>query len=467
MQITISKQAKRSFSLVLIASLFLLAASCRPTAPTGSNGGTTTTDKKPVLTKDPITLEYWRLFDDSTIFDSYIKSYQSQHPNINIEVKTIALSGTYDVYSYQSDIIKLIADGGGPDMFMLNNTWLPYQKSEIAPVSTGQESLQTFKDTYPTVVQNDFVDNNRVYAVPYSVDDLVLYYNTDLFSANKIKQPPATLAALADLVPVLTKRDAKGNITQSAINLGGTTGIPRAADILSALMMQYGAEMTSTDHSTAVFNLPTPGVQPPYFGGQQALSYYSQFADPSSRYYTYTDAKDASGNRLFPSDAQAFGEGKAAMFIGYSYQIQSLKKFYPKLHFDTAPLPQLKPQDPVNVANYWGETVSKTSQHPNEAWDFILFMANKSNQNSFFHDAGYIPARSDLITNYKDRQYYGAVAKQVAYSKSWYRQNTPKVETIFDQMIVNVATKSLSAKDAIDVAVRDINALDGPPLNSQ
>jgi len=441
--------------LLLIAGLTLTAARCQLGKST-STGGESTNIK---LTKEPITLEYWRLWDDSSIFDQYIKDYQSEHPNITIEVKKIEIKPGYDVYSYQRDIIKLIADGAGPDMFMLHDSWLPYQINQIAPMPAGLMSLQEYKDTFPDVVQQDFVDNSKIYGIPYGIDNLMLFYNTDVFAEKKIKQPPRTLQELVDLVPKLTEKDSRGRIVRSAISLGGAEGVPRASDILAALMMQYGAEMTSADRQTTTFNLPAPGSNPPFFSGQEALAYYTQFANPVSPLYTFTDAKDAAGNRLFPSDVQAFMEGKTAMMINYAYQVKNIQQFAPKLHFETALLPQRQLQNPVTMTNYWGETVSKNSQHPNEAWDFIKFMASKSNQNRLLRDAGYVSARKDLRDNLSGRRYYGTVATQISYSKSWYRKNTPDIEAIFARMINSVVNDRVSPAIAVETAARDINAL--------
>jgi len=448
------KKLVRSISLLTIAALALTALSC------GSKStNITNPDEKVVLTKEPITLEYWRLWDDSSVFDPYIIEYQQEHPNINIEVKKTELTATYTTYDYQRDVIKAIADGAGPDMFMINNTWLPYHVNQIAPVNSTQITLRDFKTTFPTVVQNDLIYNDRIYGIPYSIDNLVLYYNTDIFDEKGIRQPPKTWQELANLVPKLTEKDSRGRLLRSAISLGGTDGMPRAADILAALMMQYGAEMTSADHTTATFNLPVPGSNPPRFGAQDALSYYTQFADPSSPLYTYTDNKDAKGNRVFPSDLQAFMEGKTAMFIGYSYNIKSIRKFAPKVRFETATLPQQQLQNPVTIAGYWAETVSKNSQHPNEAWDFIKFMVSRGNQTSFTQQTGTVSARKELQDTQAGRYYYGTVVEQIPYAKSWYRKNTLDVEDIFTRMITNVLINKVSSAIAIETAVRDINTL--------
>ena len=123
-------------------------------------------------------------------------------------------------------------------------------------------------------------------------------------------------------------------------------------------------------------------------------------------------------------------------------------------------MPQLRLQDPVVLANYFGETVSKTSQHPNEAWDFLRFMTSRQNQSAIAREIEAVSAHSGLVESSTSRRYYGAVAKQVPYSKSWYRNNTPQIEEIFSDMINNVIKNNLPPQTAIDTAIRDINALD-------
>lgn len=443
--------------LLLSVSIVLTAASCSRGGQDNSGDSTDT----PKLTDEPITLEYWRLFEESSSLDQFIENYQDEHPNINIEVKNIDFKPGETVYDYQQDLIKLIADGAGPDMFMIHNSWLPYHINQISPMPRGFMEVKEFKDQFPEVVINDFTKDDRIYGVPYSIDNLMLYYNTDIFGTERL-QPPKTLQELVDIIPKLTKKDGAGRILRSAIALGAdTASIPRAADILTTFMMQYGAEMTSADNKTATFNLPAPNSNPPYFAGQEALKFYAQFATPSATdTYTYTDGTNNLGERLLPVDLQAFMEGKTAMFIGNSYHVENIRRFASsRFHFDTAPLPQLRLQDPVVLASYWGETVSKNSKHPNEAWDFIKYMSKKQNLGYYSRETETVPSNKDLLENNSGRRYYGPIAKQASYSQSWYRQNTPEIENIFSKMINDVVKNGVSADIAVDTAVRDINAL--------
>lgn len=445
------EKISKYLAIILSIALTVGLSACGKKTSTGSS--------KVSISKENITLKYLRVYDESDTFDAIIKAYQENHPNIEIVVTKANLQSDETIYDYQQDLIKQIADGAGPDMFMINNNWLPYQKNQIFPMPSGLMTTETYADLFPSIAVNDFIDSDKIYAIPYYLDNLVLYWNTNIIEANKIRKIPKTWQELVNLVPQLTKIGPSGDIQQSALPLGaGTDSIPRAAEILATLMMQYGAEMTSPDRTKATFNLPDPN-NASYFSAAEALSFYTSFANPSKANYTYTDQKSSNGNRSFPMDIQAFMEGKSAMFIGYSYHVAYIRKLAPSLRFETSVLPQLRLENPVVIANYWGETVSKNSQHPNEAWDFIRFVArNGGILSSYTNATKRVPSLKTLLANY-DRQYYGAVARQVNYSQSWYRNNTLKVEDIFSQMINNVLHNNLLPLTAIDVAARDVNAL--------
>jgi len=437
-------------TFALVAAVVLGAAGCSKQQPGGG---------QVPKTKEQIVLQYDRLWDESTALDEIIRAYQEDNPNIHIVVRKVNLKPGETIYDYQRDLIKQIADGAGPDMFMIHNDWLPYNKNHISPMPAALMTAEQYASKFPKVAVDDFVDGNRIYAVPYYIDNLMLFYNTNLFDEARIQRPPKTWQDVVDLVPKLTEYTGKDGIKKSAIALGVADGIPRFAEIIAALMMQYGAEMTTADHTKATFDLPAPNSEPPYFSGREALSFYTSFATPQSATYTYTDAKNADGSRKFPADIQAFMEGKAAMFIGYSYQVENIRKFAPGLSFETAPLPQLRADEPITVANYWGETVSKNSKYPNEAWDFLNFALRSQSVSMYNRATQRVPALKDMQEFYIDRQYYGPVAQQANFSWSWYRHNSADVETIFTQMVNNILHNGVSVATAIDTAIRDINQL--------
>lgn len=449
------KNLQKYIFLSLVVVIILGAASCRDK----NKGGYV-----PIITTEDIVLQYDRLFDDKNVLDELIKNYQDDYPNITILVRKVNLQPNETIYDYQQDLIKQIADGNGPDIFMIHNDWLPYHLNHISPMPDGLKTIKEFSDEFPQVVIDDFVDGNKIYAVPYYIDNLVLFYNTTIFDDARIRKSPRTWQEVSDLVPQLTEYGSGDTIKQSALPLGVADGIPRFADILATLMMQYGIEMTTADHTKATFDLAAPN-NPSYFGGKEALDFYTSFANPNKSTYTYTDAYtgavDAQGNkiRVFPSDIQAFMEGKAAMFIGYGHNINYIRKFAPGLRFDTTLLPQLRLEDPKVIAHYWGEAVSKNSKYPNEAWNFINYVSKGANASRYARAAHRVPAIKAKHDDYSSRQYYGPVAQQVGFSKSWYRKNTSEIEEIFTQMVNNVLHNGILPTTAINTAARDVNTL--------
>ena len=229
-----AKKIQSYLTLALAISLLFSAASCRPKV---ISNNTTTDSGKVVFPKEDITLTYYRLFDEDNALDEIIKAYQQQHKNITISVRKIAMPEGKTIYDYQQDdIITAFANGEGPDMFMIHNDWLPYQINQISPMPSSVMTVADYNQTFPKIVTSDFVANNRIYAMPYYIDNLMLFYNTDMFAAAKIpreKTPPKTWSDVAEIVPKLTKYNSDHTIAQSAITLGlADEWIPRFADTL-------------------------------------------------------------------------------------------------------------------------------------------------------------------------------------------------------------------------------------------
>jgi ABC-type glycerol-3-phosphate transport system substrate-binding protein len=446
----LSNKALRLSALGIACLFMLTACGLNPLGNRNANQGVT-------IPSTPITLEVWRLWDSSDILDQNIASYQEKHPNVNVVVQKVEIGPNETIYDYQSRIIKLLADNKGADIFEIHNDWLSYQINQIEPMPQSLMTLDQYNDIYPKVVVDDFTKDGKIYAVPMYMDNLMLFYNPDLLSEAKVKVPK-TWQDLVNIVPRLTKTQ-NGQITQSAIALGvGPAQIPRFAEILATLMAQNGAQMTDANRAQATFDLPLSN-DPTITPGAEALEFYSSFANPATSNYTYTDRKNRDGSLSLPSDVQAFIEGKSAMMVGYAYQINNIKQFNPRFYFETAPLPQVNLESPKVIANYWGLSVAKNSQYPQVAWDFINFLQSERQQSTYTRNAKRVSARKDLRDNYAGDQLYGTVATQMDYTFSWYRQNTPKVEEIFANMVDSVIHANIDAKTAVRTAVQTINAL--------
>ena len=389
-------------------------------------------------------LTMWGVFDDAGVFD---QAFTATGARTGISINYVKM----DPAVYESSLINGLAAGRGPDIFMFHSAWLPKHYDKVVPMPPSFFDIQTLQQLFPVVVQQDFAPDGTVFALPLSIDTLALFYNKDIFEQTVTAKPPATWSEFLEDVKKMRKINADGKIERAGAALGGSTkSVNRASDILSLLMMQAGTKMA--DQNGAAFSQQgSKGGAP----GFQSLEFYTQFANPSSQYYTWNDD--------FSDSINAFSQGKAAMMINYAFQIPFVQEKNPFLNFAVAQTPQpTNPEKDVNYANYWGLAVSKDSRNPIGAWNFIVNLTtNKEIAKLYIEEAGKPPALIDLIPEYKNHPKLGVFTRQILTARSWPQPDSEKVETIFSEMIESVLNGSLSSQTAISQAEGQVTALIG------
>lgn len=395
----------------------------------------------------PATLEFWSVFDDSDVFDALILQYKKVAPNITINYSK------KNIVSYEQDLVNALATGRGPDIFSIHNTWLPKHKNKLAPVPEAIISAKRFGELFVDVASQDFIDSGKVYALPLTVDTLALFYNKDLFNSAGIATAPRTWTEFNSAVERLTRRDSKNNILQSGASLGTAKNINRSTDILMALMLQSGAKMVNDSRSLAVFDQAIVSAQGTDFNpGRQALIFYTNFASPGLKVYTWNQ------NQNYSIDA--FIEGKTAMTLNYNYQLPVIKARAAHLEMGVAPLPQISnTSKKVTFANYWAPTVGLGSKNQIEAWKFLAWLASPEISRQYLELTKKPAARRDLIEEQKKDADLGVFAEQALYAKSWWEKDNLAIEGIFADMIEAVNTGKVSAVNALSQAVARINLL--------
>jgi multiple sugar transport system substrate-binding protein len=428
----------------------------------------------------PIKLTVWSLFDDSDVFGKTIEAYIKANPNVT-EINYRKLSPD----TYQKELLAAMASGQGPDIFLIQNTWLPSFADKIVPATADFMTEQRYRSIFPDVAAADFVNQGKVYAVPLSIDSLGLYYNKDLFNQAGITSPPSNWNDFVSIANRLTRTDMSGNIVQSGAAMGTIDNINRPTDILNLLMLQNKTIMLNDSMTQATFDQSTGtasngnGVYP----GVEALNFYTQFARSGSSY---------TWNPNMHYSIDAFSEGTLGMMINYSWQIATIRSKSPKLNFAVAPVPQLSPASPVNFPNYWAFAVAKNKvstavvsgsaapiQIPNdtrvaEAWNFLKFLTDKptvaAGQNpatvfdpaaDYLQATGKPAARKDLIEKQKSDVDLGVFAQGNLVDKDWKEVDANAIENIFANMVRQVNSGGASSTDAIKSAATQVTNLMG------
>lgn len=423
---------------------------------------------KSTAEKYKVDLEIWGVMDDSDAYSEIFKKYSELNPNVG-EI-------TYKkqrIETYEKDLIDALASGKGPDIFLINNTWLPTFSNKIVAAPKEILTEQKFRKDFVDVCANDFISNGDIFAVPLSVNSLALYYNKDLFNAAGITAPPKTWDEFLDSTEKITRIDSVGEINPSGAAMGTAYNINRSTDVLGLLMLQNGVEMRDGNDRVSFGNDPN---------AIKALDFYTQFAK--------VGAPNFSWNPRLHYSIDAFSEGTVAMMFNYSWQMDIIRSKSPKLNFAITDIPQSDPSNPVGYANYWGYAVvsnkiievnpkSKLAPVTNElrvaeAWKFLTYLTTKAESQivaptssttvvkkptSVFDPAEkYLErnkqpaARRDLIEKQKSDVNLGVFAKGNLIARSWMQKDPVATESIFGEMIDNVNRGAVNISDALKTA---------------
>ncbi|MDP1834181.1 MAG: extracellular solute-binding protein [Candidatus Moranbacteria bacterium] len=424
-----------------------------------------------------LNLEVWGLFDDTDVFRDIFDAYAKTNPNIGtITYKKLSPD------TYKKDLVDALASDQGPDIFLIHNDWLPGFENRTYPAPPEVLNEQKFRDNFVDVAIQDFIIQGLVGAVPLTVDSLGLYYNKDLFNEAGITSPPRNWVEFIEAAKKMTKIDAQGQIVQSGAAMGTAANINRTTDILNLLMLQSGTEMVDTVDRKAKFDQYASQGDSNVSPGENALNFYTQFADSGSAVVPYT------WNPRMHYSIDAFSEGTVGMMFNYSWQMDILASKAPKLNYAVAPVPQFTNSPQANFSNYWGYAVAKkrtpdtrgtdpanvamvtNDVRAAEAWNFLNFLTTRPVQvagaaPAFDPAIDYLTktnkpaARRDLIEKQKADVRLGAFVQGNLIAKDWYRSDPDAIETLFYQMIDQINRGQISARDAIKAAAVSVTQI--------
>lgn len=410
------------FTLIIFSFVFLFSG-CRT--------------KDPVVKKDNysgVELTYYKVFDDSDVIEPLISKYETEHPGLTIHYRKFS-----DFAEYERVILNEMAEGEGPDIFSMQNTWFVSNYKKLAPLPENLGSVNDFRNTFVDVAASDLIRTDKdghlqIYGLPMTVDSLALYYNKDHFE-DRIPskgKPSETWEGIKEDVALLNKSDTSfDRFEVSGIAMGRADNISRAVDILYLLFLQFGVDFYNDNISEAVFAARQGGVYS--YPALEALQLFLSFADENFKHYSWNEfvAEDDTEGR----EIEAFAKGEVSMIVGYSYTYDLILNYLSLLKNEgassidksaikIAPIPQL--YDPstskdkrVTYASYFAETVSRNSEHPDIAWDFLVYLTNAENLQYYFEETHNPTSRRDMIEEQKKDPVYGVFASQVGYAESF------------------------------------------------
>lgn len=266
--------------------------------------------------------------------------------------------------------------------------------------------------------------NGKFYSLPFTTNNICLYYNKDLFTAAGLTEPPATWSKLFEYAGKLTKNGVLGF---------GMAGIKNSDTTFQWLPMLWQA-----GGSLDKFNAQAT---------KDAMAFYKSFVDAGymSKEMINLNAGDNANN---------FIAGKVAMIIDGPWRLSAIGKATFK--WGVAAYPE-GPSGKATALGGHNLTITSTD-NVNGAWELLKFFNQPDVMQKFGEADNYLPSRKDVAANstYFNEGNMGVFMKMAEFAKP----RGPMVNyPQFDSALQSALQAVLLGQKTIDAAVAEVAAV--------
>lgn len=318
-------------------------------------------------------LTIWARSDESPFITPLIEGFNSSNPTIKATL-TIVPAGA----AFTQKFAAALATGSGPDVVSLNLVYVPYfasvdQLTDITSIAQGLADYKIMNGSEKRLGTY----NGKIYALPFTGDASVLFYNKDLFAKAGIRQPPRTWAEMRDDAKKIT---ALGNGVYGFYFPGNGSGWNLFT--FTPYVWAAGGDVLIGDGKDQKAGLNSPEVI-------AALTHYKNLWQDGS---IPSSAQTDDGSQILG----LFEAGKIGMLGNGSFAYSELTSKFPNIHFGITPIPGPKGGE-ASFAG--GDTIAipKGTKHLDEAWAFLKWATSKETQWTYLGKVGVVPIRPDAI----------------------------------------------------------------------
>jgi len=419
------------FAFFIIVAVFVFA---------GLSGGTTD--------RSIGNVSMWGTFDQD-LMDGYLRILNDEDPQAgNIDYDEIPAD------TFQSELVEALANGDGPDLFILDQSNLLRHWDKVDVFSYDTISERQFMDTF--IDESElFLSESGIKALPFSIDPIVLYWNRDIFAETGFASPPEYWDEIFLMAERITKRDKANNVERASIAFGEFDNVNHAKDIISALIMQAGGEIVGRlDDGTLYAGLSPEGFTDRVIPAQTALRFYTEFSNPVKSVYTW--------NRSLPNSLEAFAQGDLAMYIGYASEVRTIQSKNAHINFDVAPLPQIRSGEQKRILTFgklYTLAVPKAANNMFGGKQMALFLSSTV-PSQMFAEAVQTPSpRRDLLKAVPDDALEFTLRNAALISRAWLDPHAEESSKIYRRMIGDVTSGALRLSDTIQRANQELRLL--------
>jgi len=358
----------------------------------------------------------------------------------------------FDESSFDDEFVNAIAEGRSPDLVVLSSESLVKHRAKIQAISYETFSERTFKDRYVDGAEL-FAMQDGIYGIPFAVDPLVMYWNRDMFASSGIADAPATWESLtANAVPAMTSVNAALEIAQTALAFGEYANITHAKDILAMLIIQSGGTLVNETDSGYAITLPDASPDGSLRPATAALSFYTQFADPSSVYYSW--------NRAQRNDQLEFVAGRVGMYFGLGSEFETIDESNPNLNFDVAQVPQgASATIRRTYGTFYALAIPRAADNPQGAYNTAQVLATPEIANTITERLGLAPVSRSTLSAGTTNAVRDVLFRSALIARGWLDPAPVQSENVFKQMVEDVTSGRSRVSEAVDDATGRLELL--------
>jgi len=374
--------ARTARTLAPLATLVLALSGCAPrqaAAPGPAGAPRPTATPKAQVT---LTVWDWHAADPSKGIGLWLadidRAFQAAHPGIRIN--HVAQSHT-EYYEILKTAAAAADPQRGPDVVMLHEgSRVLDQRQSLAPLDKYVTPELRRKIAGWELVSDDYDAAKTPWAVPIAVQGLVWYYNRGLLRQVGLdpEHPPTKWADF------LAACDALRKAGKAGIAIGEKEGFWADWFLNSAYFQTCSAQDRP--------RLRAGGMK---WTDPKLLSVMERLQELSDR---QCFRKGALSTPLFPDAGEVFMRGDAGFFLGLISDVAHWKEFGDMMGPEnvgvmTCPVFQDGPDaGKFPVGGAFTYAITKWSLHPDEAFQYIAFVANDENARTFLTNVGSFPA---------------------------------------------------------------------------
>lgn len=348
-----------------------------------------------------------------------------------------------DARTFETELVNAIAEGNSPDAILMQHENLVSLRTKLQPIPYNLFPERTLRDNYVDGFEI-FALSDGLYAVPFAVDPLIMYWNRDILAAGGLAQAPATWEALTATVEQITLRDATRNIMQGTVAFGEYSNVINAKSMLLTLLLQSGSRMVEEGQSRYVVALDNSATDTSRRPLTSTLQFYVEFGNPASPLYSW--------NRTFQDDFTAFAGERLAFYFGYGSEASRVRNQNPNLNFDTAAIPQGAGATTKRVyGKFYGFALVRAGQNQSGAYNAILALGGANPVSSITGQLGLAPAYRSLLGSSAADPTQQTIQNQTLIARGWLDPKPESSSDVFKQMVEEV----LSGRSQVGASASD------------